>query len=515
VDISNIEALFAGTLVITQRVGNPWRGEAESRIEFPVHLSGAEELEYVIPVYDFIHPLQISLLGEKGETLAEDTKKLRAYRQEGPFPLAVGAFPQPISTGTVTIDPEDLPYHWPAYETISALWIGRIDEGVSNGQWKAIGQWVLAGGTLILFTGSDFYLLDCPSMRALLPLYNPSVLDTNDAPFLQGQPLSGARTLLTRKETPLVVEQRYGAGKVFLVTISAFDLMDAELSAINEYIPTAGLFSFGQATKELLEATSLARPGHLAAILLVLGSLSCFTLVVTRARGPRQTLLMILGASIILCVLSGFYADEAKYINNVVVLKTGLRAKTSFEIDVACYGLFGITDGPGLADLGASSASIQEIPRSLREHDYRTDSKWGEGTQLFLSRGESRFISSLGEGDLPITVVRSADKEVRIENGLDGPLEALVTVNGTAYPIGKIRAGDHTYELQNGVPLDEAELSTENFMTLYRVLIQDFCLGKGTWLVGMHEGQSVNNRENTRIKMRELTLLVVAEGDYD
>jgi hypothetical protein len=515
VDISNIDALYTGTLVITQSVGNPWRGEAESRIEFPVHLSGAEELEYVIPIYDFIHPLQISLLGEKGETLTEATKKLRAYRQEGPFPLAVGEFPQPISAGAVAIDPEDLPYHWPAYETISALWIGRIGEGVSNGQWKAIGQWVLAGGTLILFTGSDFYLLDCPLMRELLPLHNPSVLDTNDAPFLQGQPLPGARTLLTRKETPLVLEQHYGAGKVFLVTISVFDLMDAELSAVNEHIPTPGLFSFGQATKELLEDTSLSQPGHLAAILLVFVSLSCFTLVVTWVRGPRQTLLMILGASIMLCVLSGLYADEAKYVNDVVVLRTGLRAKTSFEIDVACYGLFGITDGPVLADLGASSASIQEIPHSLIKHDYSIDSKWGEGTQLFLGRGESRFISSLGEGDLSITVARSADKEVRIENGFDGALEALVTVNGTAYPIGKIRAGDHTYELQNGVPLEEAELSTENFMILYRVLTQDFCLGKGTWLVGVQEGQFVNNRENARVKLRELTLLVVAEGDYD
>jgi len=100
---------------------------------------------------------------------------------------------------------------------------------------------------------------------------------------------------------------------------------------------------------------------------------------------------------------------------------------------------------------------------------------------------------------------------VRIKNGLDGPLEAaLVIVNGTAFPIGKITVGERAYELRNGVPFGEAKLGEEYFTRLYRTLTQDFPFEKGIWLVGARERRSVDVDENTRSKVRELSFYVIA-----
>ena len=115
------------------------------------------------------------------------------------------------------------------------------------------------------------------------------------------------------------------------------------------------------------------------------------------------------------------------------------------------------------------------------------------------------------ESALPTTVSRLTDEKVRINNGLDSSLEAaLVIVDGTAFPIGKITVGESTYELQNGVPFAEAKLSEEYFTTLYRTLTQDFSFENGIWLVGAREDHSVDVHENARVKVRETSFYVIA-----
>ncbi len=511
VEISNIGASFSGTLVISQRVGNPWRGEAESRIEFPLRLSGAEELEYVVPIYDFIHPLQVALLGEEEKILAEEVLELRAYRQEEPFPLAVGAFPVRFDEMSVVIDSKALPRQWAAYEATSSLWVGRITGGILKDQWQAIGQWVLAGGILVLFTGTDFYLVDSPVLRELLPLENPRLVDTNGVTTLHGETREGTRTLLTRSDTPLLLARRVGAGTVFLVTASAFDLVENGLSAIKAHVPAAKLVSFESDVKDLLEETPLPRPGFLAAMLLVLATLTAFTLVVSRTKSAKRTLLLLFAASGLFCVLSGFYTNRAKHVADLCIIKTALFAQTSFGIRAEYYGLFAPTQDSMRVRVKGSAALIQELPRNLQGRNFHIDSVKDDGTWVSLNRGEHRFLRSLLESTLPTTVLWSDDKKVRIKTGLDGSLEAaLVIVNGTAFPIGKITVGERAYELRNGVPFGEAKLGEECFTRLYRTLMQDFSFEKGIWLVGAREEQSVGVHENTRLKVRELSFYVIA-----
>ncbi len=512
VEISNIGASFTGTLVITQRVGNPWRGEAESRIEFPLRLSGAEELEYVVPIYDFIHPLHVALLSEEEKILAEEVLELRAYRQEGPFSLVVGAFPVRLDEMSVVIDSKTLPRQWAAYEATSSLWVGRTTGGILKDQWQAIGQWVLAGGTLVLFTGTDFFLVDSPVLRELLPLEDPRLVDTNGVATLHGEARAGTRTVLTRGETPLLLARRLGAGRVFLVTASAFDLVEADFSAIKVHVPTAKLVSFGSDVAALLAETPLQRPGYLAVSLLVLGTLASFTLVASRARSAKATLILLLAASGLFCVLSGLYANQAKAMINIYCIKTKLYLQDFFGINIDSYGLFESAVGPSPVHVRDPVTLIQELPRNLQEHNFDIDVK--EGTRLSLARGESRFLHGLSAKTLPITVSPAAGKKVRIKNGLDGPLRAALLIkDGTAFPLDEVRVGEESYALRGGVPLEDAALSARHLTTLFRTLTEDFSLAEGIWLVGTWEEQRVEHCENTRVKVRDLALVVIAGGE--
>jgi len=306
VEIAGIGNSFTGFLLVTQKVGNPWRGEAESRTKIPLRLSEAAEQEYVIPIYDFIDPLRVDLLSEEREILAEEPVELRAYRKEAPFPVAVGALSPHFDETFVAIDPNALPVHWAAYEAVSSLWIGSITDRISKDQWEAVGRWVLAGGTLVVFSGPDFYLLDSPSLRELLPLADPSPSDTEGLTTLHGDMRPGADRVLARDDLPLVILRRYGAGAVFLCTVRPADIGQDEFSEIAAGVAPANLLSLASEVEDLREATSLQRPGFPAASLLVLVSLCGFTLIVHRTKRAMQTVVALLAVSGALCVFVRF-----------------------------------------------------------------------------------------------------------------------------------------------------------------------------------------------------------------
>ena len=506
---------FAGFLLVTQKVGNPWRGEAESRTKIPLRLSGAAEQEHVIAIYDFIEPLRVELLSEEQEILAEQAVELRAYRKEGPFPVTVGALSPHFDETFVAIDPSSLPVHWAAYEAVSSLWIGSITEGISSDQWEAIGQWVLAGGTLVLFSGADFYLLDSPSLRELLPLADPSLGDTSGLARLHGEMRPGADRVLSRDDLPLVVARRYGAGAVFLSTVRPADLVGDEFSAIVAAVAPANLLSLASEVEELLEATSLQRPGFAAASLLVLVSLCGFTVIVQRMKRTKQRIVALVAVSAVLCVLSGLYINQANILAGIYRINTSLHIQGYFGNGIDYVGLFKTSVSPAPIDVQGSTALIQELPRSLQEHDLSIE-VGGRGASLTLERGERRTLRAFSSSVLSVTVSALEDGKVRVGNGLDGPLKAAVVIVGeTAFPIGEVPVGEESFALRNAVPLKDVVLGQEYCTALFRTLCADFFWGEGVWLVGARERRSVQCTGNTRTKVRDLVLVVVAGEDRE
>jgi len=515
VEISGVGASFTGSLVVTQKVGNPWRGEAESRTKIPLRLSAAAEQEHVIPIYDFIDPLRVELLSEEQEILAEQTVELRAYRKEAPFAVAVGALSPHFRETFVAIDANTLPVEWAAYEAVSSLWIGSITDRISGDRWKAIGEWVLAGGSLVLFSGADFYLVDSPSLRELLPLAQPTLSDSNGLTTLHGEMRPGADSVLARDDLPLVVLRRYGAGVVFLCTVRPADLGQDEFSEIAAAVAPANPVSLASGVVDLLEATSLQRPGFPAASLLVLVSLCGFTVIVHRTKRTKQTVLVLFSVSGLLCVLSGLYINRANVVMNVYQVNTGVCIQGHFGCMIDYLGLFKATDSPGRIDVQGSTALIQELPRSLQEHDLSIE-VGGRGASLTLERGERRTLRAFSSSVLSVTVSTLEDGKVRVRNGLDGPLEAAIVIVGeTAFPIGEVPVGEESFALRSAVPLKDVVLGQEYCTALFRTLCADFFWGEGVWLVGARERRSVQRTGNTRTKVRDLLLVAVAGEDRE
>ena len=515
VEIAGAGSSFTGFLLVTQKVGNPWRGEAESRTKIPLRLSEATEQEHVIPIYDFIDPLRVDLLSEEKEILAEEAVELRAYRKEAPFPLAVGALSPHFDETFVAIDPNALPVHWAAYEAVSSLWIGSLTEGISKDQWEAIGQWVLAGGTLVVFSGADFYLLDSPSLRELLPLADPSPSETNGLPTLRGVMRPGADRVLARDDLPLLVLRRYGAGAVFLCTVRPADLVQDEFSEIVAAVAPANLLSLASEVEDLREATSLQRPGFPAASLLVLVSLCGFTVIVHRTKRTIQTVIALLAVSGVLCVLSGLYINQASIGADVYAVNSGVRIQGYFGSEIDYLGLFKATTSPARIDVQGSAVLIQELPRSLQENDLDIEAE-GDEASLSLERGERRTLRAFSSSVLPVTVSTLEDGKVRVGNGLDGPLEnAIVIVGETAFPIGEVPVGEESFALRNAVALKDVVLGQEYCTALFRTLCAGFFWGEGVWLVGARERISVECSENTRTKVRDLVLVAVAGEDRE
>lgn len=515
VEIAGAGNSFTGFLLVTQKVGNPWRGEAESRTKIPLRLSGTAEQDHVIPIYDFIDPLRVELVTEEAHVLAEEVVELRAYRKEAAFPVAVGALSPHFDETFVAIDPNALPVEWAAYEAVSSLWIGSLTDGISGDRWKAIGQWVLAGGTLVLFSGADFYLLDSPSLRELLPLADPTLSDSNGLTTLHGELRPGADNVLGRDDLPLVVLGRYGAGAVFLSTVRPADLAQDEFSEIVAAVAPANLLSLGSGVEDLGEATSLQRPGFAAGSLLVLVGLCGFTLIIHRTKRTKQTVVALAAVSVVLCALSGLYINQGKVLADVYLINTSLCIQAYFGSAIDYLGLFRATASQAPIDVQGSGALIQELPRSLQEHDLSIEAE-GNGASLSLERGERRTLRAFSSSVLPVTVSTLEGGKVRVGNRSDGPLQtAVVIVGETAFPIGEVPVGEESFALRNAVALKDVVLGQEYCTALFRTLCADFFWGEGVWLVGVRERRSVQRSGNTRTKVRDLLLVAVAGEDRE
>lgn len=517
ITISGVGSSFSGSLLFTQRVGNPWRGEAESRVEIPLTLAGGTTLEYLLPIYDFAHPLRVFLLNEGGETLAEEELKLRSRHRDEAFPLGVGAFPLRFSEELVTIGPEELSRLWPAYEAVSSLWIGRITSGIPPDRWEGIAQWVLAGGTLVLFTGGDFYLLDTPLLRELLPIQRPHIeVGSGDLFYLQGDARSSTRTLLMHAGAPLLLARDYGAGTIFLVTMSAFDLERADLFAIKELIPPVHLVSFATPLADLLEETTLQRPGCPAATLLVLVSLISLSLIASRARTAKGTFILLLAASSLLSLSSGLYINRTKLVNDLYLLKTSLYVKASFGFHLDSYALFSRRDALAGVKVRGVMPVMEELPRSLQGRCYDIDWQAGEGLSLSLARGERRYLRGFGAEAPLLAILFDGDEEVTIENDLPGLLkEALLIVDGEAFPIGEVDVGVGRYYLEGGIPIREAGMQEPDLDALYNELSKEFALQEGIWLVAGREVESLERTGGMRLKVRDIGLYVVSVEGYE
>jgi len=514
--VSGVERPFSGSFRITEEIGNTWRGEAFSLIEIPIPLISNGEYEQLLPLYDFTHPLKVFLCASDGTPVANAEVSLRDRKREGAFPLLVGAFPTPVDTEAVAVAPSDLPVHWLAYDGVKSLWVGRIQAGLSHEQWAAIARWTLAGGTLVLFSGADFYPLDSPVLRELIPIFNPSLTTEEDGVrILRGEARPGSRYIGERADgSTLLFVRNYGAGTVLLIPVSAFDLTVEESVAIRAGVPPAKVVSLSGLNADLLEEMPVDRPGFSVVFLVVGISLMSLTLIVSKVRSPKRIVLSLISVASVLSVLSGLYLNQAKLVNDVCTLKTTLYVEASLGYQIDCYGLF--ANRTTTVRCGGEEALpvMEVLPRDLRNVDYDVGWVKGEGLSLQLTHGERRALRWGEDCTIPITIRYAGDEEVEIENGLPTSLsEAYLLVDGQAFSLGEIGIGTWSYTLDEGIPFARIQLHDASLAAFYDTIEPWYSVDKGVWLIGGRVSDALVVQDGVRQKVRVVSLYVLAGGE--
>ena len=514
--VSGVERPFSGYFRITEEIGNTWRGEASSLIEIPIPLISNGEYEQLLPLYDFTHPLKVFLCASDGTPVASAEASLRDRKQEGAFPLLVGAFPTPVDTEAVAVASSDLPVHWLAYDGVKSLWVGRIQAGLSHEQWEAIARWTLAGGTLVLFSGADFYPLDSPVLRELIPISNPSLTMGEDGVrILSGEARPGSRYIGERADgSTLLFVRNYGAGTVLLIPVSAFDLTVEESVAIRAGVPPAKVVSLSGLNADLLEEMPVDRPGFSVVFLVVGISLMSLTLIVSKVRSPKRIVLSLISVASVLSVLSGLYLNQAKLVNDVCTLKTTLYVEASLGYQIDCYGLF--ANRTTTVRCGGEEALpvMEVLPRDLRNVDYDVGWVKGEGLSLQLTHGERRALRWGEDCTIPITIRYAGDEEVEIENGLPTSLsEAYLLVDGQAFSLGEIGIGTWSYTLDEGIPFARIQLHDASLAAFYDTIEPWYSVDNGVWLIGGRVSDALVVQDGVRQKVRVVSLYVLVGGE--
>ena len=514
------ETPFEGVLRISQHVGNAWRGEAVIEREIPLRFIGRFEQEEILAIYDFTQPLQLSLLDATGTPLLTKEIILRAGRREEAFPVFVGDFPDPIEPDTVRVYSGGLPSSWPAYQAVRSLWLGRLNHVPSREQWTAIAQWVLAGGTLILFTGEEFYRLATPWVQDLLPLADPLIEQEEDGLYtLRGEQRLGTEVLLdTSGGVPLLVSRRYGAGLILLVTRNVSDLSVSDFAAIRTHVPAAELLSLSEARQTLLENTPLDRPGYMMALLIIGLSLGNLALVTFLPKTVFRTLLLTIATATVLAVLSGFYTNRTKCIKDIYTVNTGLHLSNQFGFSLNYMALFTTRDTSIDLKVREQTSVLQEIPPSLQDHNY--DTTWKEGTflTLRLRKHEQRNLIAFSPSSSSPSITRTTEGLVQIKNASSFELShAFLVVDGMAFPIGSIPTGAEVIpQIEGpGVPLEDMHLQPASVNLLYHGLIERFPLEQGVWLIGGSEHVTRERQNQIQQKVRDIRLHIVQGGTLE
>ncbi|MEI6171321.1 MAG: hypothetical protein WCQ45_02410, partial [bacterium] len=313
VTLSGLEDPITGHLIVQQFVGSdpstPVSVEQEivsGRIQNGVYRG-------TLPAYDPILPIIVQLIDEQGNLIASVSESVRQSARGLPFAVVAGT-PYHVDDTDAIVDPSELPADWWAYDPVSVLWL--TSPLTTRAVWVGLGAWVSAGGSLVLFSGSDFYQWDSPLARELLPFTDPSLRDGADsASVLVGRPRAGAQVLLTKQDQPFLVRIPYGAGVVSLVTERFRDLDEMDLRRIEPRIPMSRrLLSADALSEDLLNETPVLRPMYAFAPLVVVAVLAA--LLAARRRSVRHAgsaVVLFLASIAVVAVSSGLYLNRLGY----------------------------------------------------------------------------------------------------------------------------------------------------------------------------------------------------------
>ena len=520
IGIRNYREAGAAVIRIQQRVGNAWHGTAEVEQILPHEVQSDGIYESVLPIYDPANPLAIDLIAASdGRLLASATVDLRADMSASPF-IAQDRLISRLDEQAAIIDPKALPTQWWALSGIDSLWIASP---LSSRTWDSVTRWVTAGGSLVVFTGTDFFRMDSSQLRQLLPVTNPTV-DSEDGAVLTGELRDHAVVnLLTPEGTPLMIHWQVGGGHVSLVTAHAHSLEPELLRTLRSQVPPATLISLTTETDQLLGQWSIVALSSLAVlglcVLLVAGVIGSVLLGRRSAIGGWVT---IGGWVMLLSVLFGLISNPAMHRIDLYIANTSLQIINSLGLKIDYSSFHYQVTKPVIWHHGEGAGIPGEVlPHSLRDVASRDSQTLGEETSLQASSGDTRHWVNYSESTPTFSLTRQPESAVQITNLLGERIErGWLLQDGFIISMPPVERGTHTYELpqEDVVRLatflarpdpDHEDMSA---LVLLKALSKQLPLKHGVWYIAMQDRESVIVDETSR-KVRDLTLVLVQEDD--
>jgi len=503
----------AARLRVIQRIGSRGPTGAVISCEVPMVPSDAGDCEEVVLVYDVVLPLRVELLSAEGRVVAEREIELRSAKQDEPFPVGVGDFPLRLPGSFALLSPSELPTNWSAYSSAESVWIGGTRSGLDAGRWDSLARWVLSGGALVVFTGVDFFLLDAPRLRELLPITDPTVTTSGTGhPALTGILRQGATVLASRGGAPWIVSGRYGAGTVTLVSTDASGLDLGELDEIRRYVPPARSVSLTGITSDLLDLQPVERPDAFAALLLVGLCLIALSIVIVRAERRRPAAILV-GVFGLLAAASYLYAAPRAlsdaYQTNVKLL-LGASVGASLTCSTSVSAARESVDIPA----GVNGNPLEVPPPRTGHGPYSTSVVGGTATISLAPRERRAFVAQRNErvfararvtreGEL--FVASSLAREVR---------HALLFLDGEVFALPAIGPGDAALRLGAPLPPRSYSLGAEGgaMDRLLEVAVHALWLEQGAWLVAGEMIETTSSEARTRTRDVVVYLVAVERG---
>jgi len=505
--VDGLSAPLDGTLIARQTAGNAWRGTAS--IEFPVHSGTIRNgiLRTTIPIHDDLNPIELLLHDRSGRLIAAATVEIRSRRREQPFPLYVAPARPPAGSVDPVIAPSDLPADWWGFDAVSSLWIAGP---LSSAEWQTVTQWALAGGSIVVFTGADFYRIDSPAARRLLSLRQSTLTLWPDGSLaLQDGDWADATVLMKRHSEPLLVRRSAGAGSVFIVTVRPSDLTDEERTSLAERLQAANIMRYDGPTADLLAQIPLTGPSHAAVVLIVVCCLSVLGLgsAIGRVR-PRGAVGFVVVLSSCCAAAAGFYINCANVNSTVYRMDTIVSVQDGVSIVLFYSALFSTASRLLPASPAVGPRPLLALDPALLSGTYRLEARDG----LAALTVDARTTRSLRACGVAADVYRMSVSDTVAS--IHGPRSErspvmFVLIDGVAHAVGPWLGAEQVVELRAGVEIEAIELDSAAQAELLRSFAERFPLHAGAWLLVLEEDGRLESFGSATMNVRTIVLTIV------
>lgn len=504
IEIAGLGDSIQGQLIVEQTRGLPGARQHQVTHIVAEGTLGNGIIEATLPVMEPLNPIRVILEDQHGAVLAERVESLRLNIRDWTFPVIVGEALHIEQTEAI-IDASELPADWWAYDTADSVWL--VEPVISATKIEALGDWVVSGGSVVLFSGADFPMIDSPVLRELMPVREPRLRQLADGTYiLEGTPKERARVVATRSEDALCWQQDLGAGSIAVVSLRMQDLTDEEVLAIHDAVPSAARVpAVERMTFEALRSTVVPRPSYLVTPLL--GAALLVGLLIFARFGPRRKSSLIpvslmafaLGAA----VWSGFYANQNKTFIALYDVRTSVHVLSSFGTNIAWHTLYSTAPIDVTIEHPDGSYPLPSAVPTVRGVMFSSESEIG-ASRFTLQQDERRDVRVNGKERLDIRASLDGSR-VEVANMTREEIpEAYAFVGEEVYRLDALRPGTFTYSLEPTPPL----LALSGMLRT----IQDWLPLKsgGLWLLILHDEEvAVDDSEETHRKVRHVTMRFV------